>query len=143
MAIASPLGCIHHGSDQVFGSSPQSSDATMEGPSPNLAASQMSADISWDPSNFSPDGNTQPMHANQGRKQTALCRAERFSTEKWAPCASLRNRCMAFTIHRTGSGQTIDRIPFIEHRDDNSSHRHPFICQCTARNMFVFENINL
>ncbi|CAJ0925069.1 unnamed protein product, partial [Mesorhabditis belari] len=74
-----------------------------------------------------------------------VCRAERFSTEKWAPCASLRigpirqirpglrldsiddrpvplhfgNRCMAFTIHRTGSGQTIDRIPFIEHRDDN------------------------
>ncbi|CAJ0921733.1 unnamed protein product, partial [Mesorhabditis belari] len=33
-------------------------------PSPNLAASQMSPDISWDPSNFSPYGNTQPMHAN-------------------------------------------------------------------------------
>ncbi|CAJ0925210.1 unnamed protein product, partial [Mesorhabditis belari] len=33
-------------------------------PSPNLAASQMRPDISWDPSNFSPDGNTQPMHAN-------------------------------------------------------------------------------
>ncbi|CAJ0928635.1 unnamed protein product, partial [Mesorhabditis belari] len=104
MAIASPLGRIHHGSDQFFGSSPQDyqtpqwryrpdshkgmhhgpfpdlimesclennpllhSDPLMSqagGPSPNLAASQMSPDISWDPSNFSPDGNTQPMHAN-------------------------------------------------------------------------------
>ncbi|CAJ0925090.1 unnamed protein product, partial [Mesorhabditis belari] len=35
------------------------------------------------------------------------------------------------------SGQTIDRIPFIGHPDDSnrSSHRHPFICQCTARNI--------
>ncbi|CAJ0925154.1 unnamed protein product, partial [Mesorhabditis belari] len=48
------------------------------------------------------------------------------------------NWCLAFTIHRTESGQTIDRIPFIGHRDNsnNSSHRHPFICQCTARNIF-------
>ncbi|CAJ0925681.1 unnamed protein product, partial [Mesorhabditis belari] len=103
-AIASPLGRIHYGSDQFFGSSPQDyqtpqwryrpdhhrgmhhrpfPDLIMESclennpllhsdplmsqagsPWPNLAASQMSPDISWDPSNFSPDGNTQPMHAN-------------------------------------------------------------------------------
>ncbi|CAJ0924984.1 unnamed protein product, partial [Mesorhabditis belari] len=89
MAIASPLGCIHHGSDQFFGSSPQGyqtpqwspdsqrmhhgpfpdlitewclennpllhSDPLMSqagGPSSNLAVSQMSHGLSWNPTNF-------------------------------------------------------------------------------------------
>ncbi|CAJ0925072.1 unnamed protein product, partial [Mesorhabditis belari] len=34
------------------------------GPSSNLAVSQMSHGLSWDPTNFSPDPNTVSMHAN-------------------------------------------------------------------------------
>ncbi|CAJ0584347.1 unnamed protein product, partial [Mesorhabditis spiculigera] len=104
MAIASPIGRMHHNSD-YFGTSPDYqtpqwrpdshknmpfSDLIMEdmnlatnpllhsdplmsqagGPSPNLAASQMSPDIGWDQSNFSPDAGQNQMHNNHNMDYT-------------------------------------------------------------------------